>query len=160
MLSFKIDNKKKYPVFENINYLRRHIFETLIFTLFVRPIRVSKLIVDQDNDNILVTFTLLDAPPRTGPVEAPLNEVSLDALITRLESIVNSNGLAFRAKNGTKTIVLRAIHNSLNVAHQTSIRNSKSSGPLITGLWLGLLAAGLFIGSVGGYCIFGRYAKS
>ncbi|CAF1354200.1 unnamed protein product [Rotaria sordida] len=160
VLSFKIGNDKQYPVFQNLNYLRLHIFETLMFTLFVRPIRISNLVVDKDDNDILVTFTLLDAPPRTGPVENPLKEESLDKLIERLDAVINSNGLAFRARYDTKQVVLRARSNSLNVEHTTARQTIyKSSGPKITGLWIGFIIAGLVIGAIGGFLIFAKLAK-
>ncbi|CAF3881029.1 unnamed protein product, partial [Rotaria sordida] len=160
VLSFKIGNDKQYPVFQNLNYLRLHIFETLMFTLFVRPIRISNLVVDKDDNDILVTFTLLDVPPRTGPVENPLKEASLDKLIERLDAVINSNGLAFRGRYDTKQVVLRARSNSLNVEHTTARQTIyKSSGPKITGLWIGFIIAGLVIGAIGGFLIFAKLAK-
>jgi hypothetical protein len=158
-LSFKIANDRKYPVFQNLNYLRLHIWETLTFTLFIRPIRISNVIVDQDDTDILVTFTLLDAPPRTGPVEVPLIESSLDTLIERLTNIIDANGLTFRAKSGTKPIVLRARANSLNIDHKSKEEKTRSSGPRITGLWIGCTVGGLLIGGVISFFVFERLAK-
>jgi hypothetical protein len=159
VLSFKIANDKKYPVFQNLNYLRLHIWETLTFTLFVRPIRISNIIVDQDDTDIIVTFTLLDAPPRTGPVEFPLVETSLDTLIERFTRIIDSNGLAFRAKHGTKQIILRARANSFNIAHRSTQQKLRTSGPLITGLWIGCVVGGLLIGGIGGFFLFQKLSK-
>jgi len=160
VLTFKIANDKKYPVFQNLNFLRLHIWETLIFTMFIRPIRISNLIVDQDDTDILVTFTLLDAPPRTGPVEIPLIESSLDSLVERLTKIIDSNGLAFRARYGTKQVVLRARANSLNVAHRSTRQELLSSGPLITGLWIGCSVVGLLIGGISSFFLFQKLAKN
>ncbi len=160
VLSFKIANDKKYPVYQNLNYLRLHIWETLIFTLFIRPIRLSNVLVDQDDNDILVTFTLLDGSPRTGPVEFPLVEPSLETLIERLTQIVDSNGLHFRAKNGTRQIVLRARVNSLNVAHLSTQKLSVNSGPLIIGLWIGCSVGGLLLGVIGGFFLFQKLAKN
>ncbi|CAF0775953.1 unnamed protein product [Adineta steineri] len=162
VLTFRIINDKKYPVYENLNYLRFHIWETLVFTMFVRPIRISHLIVDQDNgasNDIIVTFTLLDRPPITGNVADPIHETSLDGLINRLERIMEADGLAFRAKYGTNTVNLRARPGSLNVGHRSSETITKSSGPKITGLWIGLIIVGLLIGGVGGFFLFGKFAK-
>lgn len=130
--------------------------------MFVRPIRISHLIVDQDGTEIIVTFTLLDAPPRTGPVEDPIKESSLDKVIERLESVINSEGLAFRARyaNGTKQVVLRAKPTSLNVQHKNNETKYKSSGPRITGLWLGLIVVGVLVGVVGGFFAFQKLAKN
>ncbi len=161
VLSFKIGNEKQYPVFENINYLRLHIFETLTFALFVRPIRISNIIVDQDDNNdILVTFTLLDAPPRTGPVEIPIKESSLDSLVERLNSIIDANRLTFRARSSSKQFILRARANSLNIRHRTTEETVKTAGPRITGLWLGFIIAGIVVGTVGGFFLFAKLAKS
>ncbi|UJR15782.1 hypothetical protein I4U23_002715 [Adineta vaga] len=161
VLSFTIANEKRYPVFENLNYLRLHIFETLMFTLYVRPIRISNLIVDQaENNDILVTFTLLDAAPRTGPVEVPIKEASLDTLIERLNAVIDSNALTFRARTNSKQIVLRARPESLNIRHQSTQKKVKSTGPRITGLWIGFITAGVIVGAVGGFFIFGKLAKS
>ncbi|CAF2915480.1 unnamed protein product [Rotaria sp. Silwood2] len=161
VLSFKIINdNNKYPVLQNLNNLRLHIFETLLFTLFVRPIRVSKLIVDKSDNDILVTFTLLDAPPRTGPVENPLQEESLQVLIERLDTIINSDTLAFRVKYNTTQVTLRARPNSLNVQHRSSQKEIiKTSGPKITGLWIGFVVGGLVVGIIGGFLLFGKFAK-
>lgn len=145
---------------QNINYLRLHISETLMFTLFIRPIRISNLIVDQDESDILVTFTLLDAPPRTGPVEVPLLESSLDTLIERLTKIIDANGLTFRAQYGTnKQTVLRARVGTLNVAHLSTQKKALTSGPLITGLWIGCVLVGLLIGGFGSFFLFQKIAK-
>jgi hypothetical protein len=160
VLSFKITNDKNYPVFENLNFLRLHIWETLIFTMFVRPIRISNIIVDKDGSDILVTFTLLDAPPRTGPVDNPLQEPSLDTLIERLTTIIDANGLAFRASIDSKQVVLRAAANSLNIGHRSSEQKWKSSGPKITGLWIGLIVVGLVVGLVGGFIVFRRLTSN
>ncbi|CAF0794173.1 unnamed protein product [Rotaria sp. Silwood1] len=160
VLSFKIGNEKKYPVLQNLNYLRLHIFEILTFTMFVRPIRISNLIVDKTDDDILVTFTLLDAPPRTGPVENPLKEEGLDTLIERLDSVINADGLVFRARYNTTQVTLRARSNSLNVQHKSKAKETiKTSGPKITGLWIGFVVAGLVVGAIGGFLLFGKLAK-
>jgi len=159
VLSFKIGNERKYPVFQNLNYLRLHIWERLTFTLFVRPIRISNIIVDQDDNDIIVTFTLLDAPPRTGPVEVPLKEASLDTLIERLTKAIDSDTLYFRARNGTKMVNLRARANSVSIAHRSAQQKSRSSGPLITGLWIGCAVAGLLIGGVGSFFVFQKLSK-
>ncbi len=131
-----------------------------MFTLLIRPIRISHLVVDQDETDIIVTFTLLDAPPRTGPVEVPLIETSLDTLITRLTDIINHDALFFRAKSGTKEVILRVRANSLNVAHRSAQEKSRSTGPLITGLWIGCSVAGLLIGAVASFFIFEKLAKN
>lgn len=160
VLSFKIANDKKFPVMQHINYLRRQIWETLTFTLFIRPIRISNLIVDEDNTDILVTFTLLDAPPRTGPVEIPLVEPSLDTLIDRLTKIIDANGFHVRAQYGTnKQTILRARVGTLNIAHLSTKKTTLISGPLITGLWIGCTLIGLLIGGVGSFFLFQKYAK-
>ncbi|CAF3164963.1 unnamed protein product [Rotaria socialis] len=151
VLSFTIINDKNYPVLQNLNNLRFHIFETLIFTLLVRPIRISNVIADKDGDDILVSFTLLDAPPRTGPVENPLKEESLDTLVERLNSIIDANGFFVRARYGTKDAVLRAKSGSLNTQHKSTEDKPKTSGPKITGLWIGLIFVGLLFGAIGGF---------
>ena len=162
VLTFKIINDKKYPVYQNLNYLRFHIWETLVFTMFARPTRISHLIVDQDDgesNDIIVTFTLLDVPPVTGPVEDPIQESSLDRLITRLSNIIDSNGLAFRARYGSKQVTLRARGGSLNVPHTSMKTISKTSGPRITGLWLGLILVGLVVGGVVGFFVLEKLAN-
>ena len=162
VLSFRIINDKKYPVYQNLNYLRLHIWETLIFTMFVRPTRISHLIVDQDDgdsNDIIVTYTLLDAPPRTGPVQEPIVESSLDTVIERLSSIIDSNGLAFRARYGTNQVTLRARGGSLNVPHRSSKKIERTSGPKITGLWIGLIIVGIVLGVAGGYFALGKFAS-
>ena len=155
MFSFKINNEKKFPVFSNLNYLRIHIWETLTFALLIRPIRISNLLVDADGDDILVTFTLLDAPPTTGPVEILFKEKSLDDLVARLETTINNNELVFRARYDSKQVILRARPESLNVVHQSYKSVSLTSGPKITGLWLGLIILGIVIGSVGTFFVCG-----
>lgn len=162
VLTFRINNDKKYPVYQNLNYLRFHIWETLVFTMFARPTRISHLIVDQDDGDstdIIVTFTLLDTPPIIGPVEDPIRESSLDTLITRLTNIIDSNGLAFRARYDTKQVTLRARSGSLNVPHSSTKTVSKTTGPKITGLWLGLILVGLVVGGVAGFFILGKLAS-
>ena len=147
-------------MFQNLNYLRLHIFETLIFTLYVRPIRISNLLVDQDGQDIIVTFTLLDAPPRTGPVEIPLQETPLDTLIERLETIIDSNGLAFYGQFDSTQVILRARAKSLNVAFKSAQETKwKTTGPRITGLWIGLIAVGLVVGIIGGLIVLAMITK-
>lgn len=158
VLSFTIANTKKYPFIANINTLRSEIRSSLLDTLQIRPIRLSNVIVDQDDQDIIVTFTLLDAAPRTGPVEVPLIETSLNELMTRLENVINSNALLFRLKYNDKTILLRARTNSLNLAHLTNQQLTRESGPLITGLWIGCVIAGLLIGGVVSFFIFEKLA--
>ncbi|CAF1296429.1 unnamed protein product [Rotaria sordida] len=154
VLSFAIANDKNYPVLENLNFLRLHIFETLIFTMFVRPTRISNLLVDKNNTDIIVTFTLLDVPPRTGPVEVPLQELSLDTVIQRFQTIIDSEGLTFRARYGdSKQVTLRARAKSLNVVQNTQ-NKWLTSGSKITGLWIGFIILGLAIGAVGGFFVF------
>lgn len=159
VLSFTIINNKGYPVLANLNFFRIHVFETLFFAIFVRPTRISNIIVDKDGDNILVTFTLLDAPPRTGPVEYPLKETSLDTAIDRLNSAIDSNALVFRARNGTKEVLLVAKAGSLNTQHKSAERRGLSSGPQITGLWLGFIIVGIVFGGIGAYFAYGKYSK-
>lgn len=159
VLSFDIDNSKNYAVLNNINYLRLQIFERLAITLRVRPTRISNLNVDKNSNNITVTFTLLDAPPRTGPVEFPLKEESLDKLVERLESAIDANSFTFRAKLGSTTVRLRAHPRSLNVPHRSTIVKTVSSGKTITGLWIGLIIVGILIGAIGGFIALGHFAK-
>lgn len=142
-----------------MNYLRYNIWDTLVQTLNIRPIRLSHLVVDQNGTDIVVTFTLLDAPPRTGPVETPLIETSFDKLIETLTDVINRNALIFRPRTGTKLITLRARAESLNIVHQSSTKADRSSGPLITGLWIGCVVAGLLIGGVASFCTFEKLAK-
>lgn len=127
--------------------------------MFVRPIRISHLTVDKNGTDIVVTFTVLDAPPRTGPVEIPFKEDSLDTIIDRLSKVIDADALAFRAPYGTKTIILRARGGSLNVGHRSSNVITKSSGPKITGLWIGLIIVGLVLGAVGGFFVLRSMAN-
>ena len=160
VLSFRINNQQRYPIMRNLNYFRFHVFETLVFALFVRPTRLSNVVVDQEADDIVVTFTLLDAPPRTGPVEKLYNETSYDELVTRLENIINANGLAFRARAGDRQVILRAKAQSLNVVHQTSIVKEVSSGARITTFWIVFIIVGLLVGVIGGILIMKRMTSS
>ena len=128
--------------------------------MYIRPIRISNMIIDRDTDeNILVTFTLLDAPPQTGAVEAPLKEKSLDKLIERLESAINGEDFLVRARFGTKQINLHAEPNSLNVQHRSTETNTLHSGPRITGLWIGFILVGVLVGLIVGFVAFKRLAK-
>ncbi|CAF3555371.1 unnamed protein product [Rotaria sp. Silwood1] len=189
VISFTIANDKEYPVHKNIDYLRYTIGETLTTVLQVRPIRISNILVDHNGKDLPVTFTLLDLPPRLGPVELPLQEPSLTTAIERLRTVIDANSLAFRAKYNTTQITLRARINSLQVIHtsfnqntnqcvnKTLVRNQnrdecqptttvqnqnidivyKSSGPLITGFWIGFIIIGVLIGTVGGFFVLKRF---
>ena len=130
-----------------------------MITLSIRPIRISHLVVDQNGTDILVTFTLLDVPPRTGPVEIPLEESSLDEIIGRLTDIIDHNALIFRPQSGSTFVYLRARTQSLNLVHRSSSDNLRSSGPLIIGLWVGCVVAGLLIGGVVSFFIFEKMAS-
>ena len=159
-MSFKIANDKNYPALQNSNFLRLHILETLAFVMFVRPIRISHIIVDQDDRDISVTYTLLDAPPLTGPVEVPLHEPSLDTLIERLSSLIDSNRLTFRARYDSKQITLIARANSLNVVHRSTERKYLTSGSRITGFWIGFIIVGSLFGGIGGFFVFKHWSRS
>ena len=140
-----------------MNYLRLHIWRTLTYTMLVRPIRISNLLLDQNKDDISVTFTLLDAPPRTGSVETPLEESSLDTVIERLTQVIDSNKLTFRGRTGKGQVTLRARADSLNVEHRSSETKTMSSGPRITGLWIGLILFGAVLGAVGGFFLLAKF---
>ncbi|CAF3966179.1 unnamed protein product [Rotaria sp. Silwood2] len=195
VISFTVANDQQYPVQQNIDYLRYTIWEILTIVLQVRPIRISNIIVDHDGKDLPVTFTLLDAPPRLGPVEFPLQEPSLTTAIERLRTVIDANGLAFRARYNNNEVTLRARINSLQVIYTSFDQNAgqcvnqtfarsensvecpdttteqnqnlnqnidivyKSSGPLITGFWIGFLILGVLIGTVGGVFILKRFFK-
>jgi hypothetical protein len=161
VISFTVANDKKYPVIENLSYLQFSIWQTLTFSLGVRPSRISNIIVDEraNHSDIIVTLTLLDAPPRLGPVEDPIQETSLIKLIDRLGGLIDSNDLAFRAKQKNREVKLRARPNSLNVIHTSLDQRYRTTGPTITGLWIGLLVVGLLLGAVGGFFAFRALAK-
>lgn len=159
VFSFRIGNERNYPVFEELNYLRLHIWETLLFTMFVRPIRLSNLLVDRVGNELLVTFTLLDAPPRKGPVENLYNETSIDALIARLVTVINSNSLIFRARTNSKQVILRAIPKSLNVAVQEDQVKRTKSNSSATVFWITFTIGGAILGAVVGFFVFARMAQ-
>lgn len=106
-----------------MNDLRYRIWETLISSLSVRAIRISNIIVDRDNKDLLVTFTLLDVPPIYGPVEVPIKETLLPALIERFRAVIDRNELAFRLKYDNREVVLRARNNSLLVTYTNFEQN-------------------------------------
>ncbi|CAF0789278.1 unnamed protein product [Adineta steineri] len=191
VISFTVANDNEYPVQENIDHLRHTIWQTLITILQVRSIRISNIIVDRDGKDLPVTFTLLDVPPRLGPVEILLQEPSLITAIERLRAVIDAHALIFRAKYGTKEVILRARINSLHVIYTSFDQNSNqcfnqtfarsqnpeecpdttteqnlnqnidivylSSGPLITGFWIGFIILGLFVGIVGGFFVLKRF---
>ena len=165
----------------NIAYLQLSVWETLATRLQVRPIRLAHIIVDHNITDLIVTFTLLDNPPRHGPVQNPLEEPSLDLLVDRLRTLVNSNSLTFRARyDETKEVTLTAKNASLNalvrIAPPTIVTQNvtvivdetvtqiiqvietettvRKSGTRITGLWIGFIGVGLLLGLVGGFLIF------
>jgi hypothetical protein len=109
---------------KNIDYLRNTILQTLTFTLLLRPIRISNIIVDRDEKDLLVTFTLLDKPPRLGPVEVPLQEQSLTIAVERLRTVIDADGLTFRAKYDNKEVILRTRTKSLQVIYTSFDQNS------------------------------------
>jgi hypothetical protein len=148
VLSFKIVNDKQYPILNNLNYLRVHIWETLIFTMLVRPTRISDLLVDRAGDDFLVTFTLLDAPPRTGPVENIFNETSLDTLVDRLTNLIDTNSLVFRARSGTKPIMLRAAPKSLNFVYDNTKTNTITNVKAASSNWGTFIAIGIVVGII------------
>lgn len=156
VLSFKIANEQNYPILEKLNYFRQHVWQALALSLFVRPIRLSNIIIDREDKNVVVTFTLLDAPPRTGPIENPIREASLDKLVSRLTSFIDEGDFAFRARYGSKQVVLRAIPNSLNVEHRSTEVKVLHTGPRITGMWFGFLFAGLVVGAIVSFFVFRR----
>jgi len=93
-------------------------------------------------------------------VEIPIQESSLDSLVERLNSVIDSNRLIFRARTNSKQVTLRARANSLNIRHRTMQETVKTAGPKITGLWLGFIIAGVIVGTVGGFFLFAKLAKS
>lgn len=72
---------------------------------------------------------------------------------------MDSNGLAFRARYGTRQVTLRARGGSLNTGYRSTQNIQKSTGPKITGLWIGLIIVGLLLGGVGGFFLFGKLAN-
>lgn len=159
VLTFVINNDKNYPVTQNLNYLRFHIWETLVFTMFVRPIRISQLLVDVVGNDIQVTFTLLDAPPKQGPVETIFNETSFDGLVDRLKTVLDSNSLFFRARANDRQVILRARPKSLNIAFTSTTNVETKSGGRITTFWIVFVIVGLVLGSVGAALIFKFFVK-
>jgi hypothetical protein len=187
------------------------IWQTLAQVLQVRPVRISNIIVNHDGKDLPVTFTLLDAPPRLGPVAVPLQELSLTAAIAKLRTVIDSNMLNLRAKFNTTEVTLTARNNSLQIiytsndqsgaqcANQTTTASPatttspstatnpstttsasatacpatatvpeptikqiieityNSSGPLITGFWIGFIILGLLVGLVGGFFVSKRF---
>ena len=156
VLSFKIANEQNLPIFDKLNFFRQHIWQTLAFSLFVRPTRLSNIIVDTEDKNIVVTFTLLDVPPKTGSVENPVREASLDRLVSRLSAFIDDDELVFRARYGSKQVVLRAVPNSLNVEHRSTEVRVLHTGPRITGMWLGFILAGLVVSAIVSFFVFKR----
>ena len=129
----------------------------------IRPIRISSLLVDQDGEDIVVSFTLLDAPPSTGPVERPLKEGSLDAVVERLLGAVDSGDMSFRARYGTKQTTLYALKGSLNVKRPSGSQNDDAaldSPSSHAGYWVGFSIAGVVIGLVVGFFVFRQRASS
>ncbi|CAF3483434.1 unnamed protein product [Rotaria sp. Silwood1] len=195
VISFIVANDQEYPVHKNVDYLRYTIWQTLTTVLQVRSIRISNILVDHVGKDLPVTFTLLDVPPRLGLVEFPLQEPSLTVAIERLRTVIDANGLAFRAKYNTTEVILRARINSLQVISTSSGQNVnecinqtiarsqdlnecpdtttaqnqnlnqnidivyKSSGPLITGFWIGFIILGVLIGTVGSFFVLKRFFK-
>ena len=127
--------------------------------MLVRPIRISNLLIDQYDDELVITFTLLDAAPQTGPVEEPLKESSLDTVIDRLSKDIDNNALSFRARTPSGQVTLRARPNSLNVDHRSKEIKTMSSGPRITGLWIGLILVGTILGAIGGFFLLAKFWK-
>ncbi|CAF0775599.1 unnamed protein product [Didymodactylos carnosus] len=160
VVKFTIENDKNYPVQKNIQYLQFTIWYTLTVYLQLRPVRISNIIIDHEDKDLLVTFTLLDVPPKYGPVEHPLHEHTLATLIERLERMINNNLLAFRAKYGTKEVELRARKNSLAAIFTNEKTVIKSSGMLITGLWIGFLVFGILIGVGATFIIVKKYTSN
>lgn len=172
IMSFTLANDDEYPVHRNINYLRNALWQTLVSTLIVRSMCISNIMIDRDGKDLFVTVTLLDAPPRYGPVESPLQEPSLRTSIDRLRRAIDANNLTVRTTYGrTEDVVLRARIDSLQVIYTSFDRNDtqsvhenlriiyKSSGPLITGFWIGFALLGVFIGVLGGFLIRKRFFR-
>ncbi|CAF1014057.1 unnamed protein product [Didymodactylos carnosus] len=157
VVKFVIANDKEYPVHKNIEYLTLTIWRTLTLFLQLRPVRISNIVIDHDGKDLIVTFLLLDVPPKYGPVEHPLHEHSLDTLVERLQTLINDNTLAFRAKFDTKEVDLRARKNSLDVIYVNNKSVTKAHGPLITGLWIGFLVLGLLLGVGVAFIVVKKY---
>jgi hypothetical protein len=150
---------------DNFNYLRIHIWETLTLALFIRPIRISNILVDTLENDLLVTFTLLDAAPQTGPVEDPLQEASLGKLIQRLDRAINSEELTFRVKYNTRQANLHARAQSLNVKYEINETKEKKenkqkvSGGTKAAIWIGFILGGAGIGALIGFFVLQKLAN-
>lgn len=147
-LSFRLNNDAGLPVMRNLNYLIFHAAESLIFGLRVRPLRISTLRVDQEGKDIIVSFTLLDAPPRRGPVETFYTEPSLSEAIGHLKKAIDSGNFVVRARARDRQVLLFARQSSLN--SDTASPETVSSGPRITALWIVFVVVGLLVGIIAG----------
>ncbi|CAF1158382.1 unnamed protein product [Didymodactylos carnosus] len=115
VILFKLNNDKQYPVQQNIRYLQLQIWQTMTSVLNLRPIRLSNILIDPINKDLLVSMTLLDVPPTFGPVENPINELKVNIILEQMHRLINNNELAFRAKYDTKEVLLRVRPQSLGV---------------------------------------------
>jgi len=127
--------------------------------LQVRPIRISHIIIDHDVNDLFVSFTLLDVPPVYGPVETPIQEHKLEVIIDRLKNLIDNNAFHIRAKFDTKEVVLRAKVGSLSAIYTNEKTIVKTTGPKITGLWIGFIILGLALGIIGSFFVIRKITQ-
>ena len=176
ILRLILNNDARMPIYEHLLSLERQLHRQIAGDLNIRHVRLSSFIVettrvaaDQQGNDVVVTFTLLDNPPSA---LQSARELSLVECIERLNRLVNVGqfrvrdthgayelkarpdtvqtlGLYFLPSVNQTNYVNRTIEIEQNVT-QTVIRRTQKLvyqhvGPKIAALWTGFVLLGLVV---------------
>jgi len=139
----------------NMKEFKYSILVSLLGTTVLSPLRITNLRFDFDEENIIVSFSMLDVAPIKGDVNSNITETPLDFAATLLTKTIN--GGLFQVIMSVDTfndpIVLTAKPYSIKeIVHQSETTTGYSSGSMallgvfmsIFGILGGLIAAYFF----------------
>lgn len=190
IVRFTLNNDGLFPVHQFITSLERRIHLQLANDLKVRHLRFSSFrvdtsrdVMDGDNRNVHVTFTVLDNPPSPSN---RFNEDSLLTLIQKLSNQIDEGSFQVRDEYGgyqlqarpfsLQTLVLYLVPSEQNLIYrnQTYVvyQNvsetvtqriqktvSQTTGPKIAALWTGFALLGLLVAlAIGAFIAIRRWA--
>ena len=176
ILRLTLNNDAKMPIYRHLLSLERQLHRQIASDLNIRHVRLSSFIVDttrdttnQQDKDVVVTFTLLDNPPSA---LHSARELSLIECIERLARLVNGGQFRVRDTHGAYELearpntvqtlglyflplinqtnyVNRTVEIEQNVT-QTVIRKTQKlvyqhTGPKIAALWTGFTLLGLVV---------------
>ena len=176
VLRFTLNNDQQYAIHRHLFSLQSRLHLQLAADLKIRHLRLTSFTIDTTRDrtgganqNVSITFTLLDNPPMSNPSS---REPSWIELIQQLSNLINEEKLTIRDEDGayeltarpyslqTLVLFLSPSNNQTYYVNQTVIiyenvtqttiqqRSTiinQSSGSQITAFWMGFAFLGLIV---------------